>query len=69
MARSERLAASMRVDEWGRLLAYVDPEESFAIADVPLGSGHGTLASHVGDWFVLLHLLMALGSWYYRRRF
>lgn len=64
MARSEYAAASMIVDEWGRIRAYLDTNDSVAVADVPLGSGRGTLASHVGDWFVLIYLFAAVSVWY-----
>jgi apolipoprotein N-acyltransferase len=67
LARSEYRAASMIVDAWGRVLAYAPPEAQLAIADVPLGSGRGTLASRVGDGYVLLCLLMAIGVGYIQR--
>jgi apolipoprotein N-acyltransferase len=64
MARSEDLAASMIVDEWGRVRAYAPVHEPFVVADVPLGSGRGTLASRVGDWFVLGYALLAAALWF-----
>jgi len=68
VARSEYSAASMIVDEWGRVLAYAREGELLAIADVPLGSGRGTLASHVGDWFVVGYVLLLLGVGHLRLR-
>ncbi|MEN3002677.1 MAG: nitrilase-related carbon-nitrogen hydrolase [Armatimonadota bacterium] len=68
MARSEYSAASMIVDEWGRIRAYAPPHEPLTIADVPLGSGRGTLASRVGDGFILGYALLAVGVFLYRRR-
>ncbi|MDW8291410.1 MAG: carbon-nitrogen hydrolase family protein, partial [Armatimonadota bacterium] len=62
MARSEDCAASMIVDEWGRVRAYAPPHEPLAIADVPLGSGRGTPASRVGDWFVLGYAMLAAAA-------
>ncbi|MCS6923063.1 MAG: carbon-nitrogen hydrolase family protein, partial [Fimbriimonadales bacterium] len=61
LARSDSLAASMIVDAWGRVRAYASPHEPLTIADVPLGSGRGTLATRVGDWFVLGYALLAAG--------
>jgi apolipoprotein N-acyltransferase len=52
------------VDAWGRVLAYAPPEAQLAIADVPLGSGRGMLASRVGDGYVLLCLLLTVGIGY-----
>jgi len=68
LARAEDRAASMIVDAWGRVLAYALHEAQLAIADVPLGSGRGTLASRVGDGYVLLCLLLAVGIGYTRSR-
>jgi apolipoprotein N-acyltransferase len=68
LARAEDRAASMIVDAWGRVRAYAPPEQQLAIADVPLGSGRGTLASRVGDGYVLLCLLLAAGIGYIQRR-
>ncbi|MCX7992187.1 MAG: carbon-nitrogen hydrolase family protein [Fimbriimonadales bacterium] len=62
LARSEYNAASMIVDEWGRVLAYASEGEQLAVADVPLGSGAGTLASRVGDWYVLGYLVLLVGA-------
>ncbi len=47
------------VDPYGRILALaVDPEGSEAtlVSDVPLGTGKGTLTTHLGDWFGWLSL-------------
>jgi len=52
----------------GAHVAYAPPEAQLAIADVPLGSGRGTLASRVGDGYVLLCLLMAIRVGYIQRR-
>ena len=52
----------------GRVPAYAPPEAQLAIADVPLSSGRGTLASRVGDGYVLLCLLLAVGIGYTRNR-
>ncbi|MCL6536219.1 MAG: carbon-nitrogen hydrolase family protein [Armatimonadetes bacterium] len=68
LARAEERAASMIADAWGRVRAYAPPEAQLAIADVPLGSGRGTLASRVGDGYVLLCLLLAAGIGYTHRR-
>jgi apolipoprotein N-acyltransferase len=59
MARSEYRAASMIVDDWGRVRAYAPVDEPLIVANVPLGSGRGTLASRVGDWFVLGYAVLA----------
>jgi apolipoprotein N-acyltransferase len=67
LARAEDRAVSMIVDAWGRVRAYAPPEAQLAIADVPLGSGRGTLASRVGDGYMLLCLLMAIGVGYIQR--
>jgi len=64
LARSEYCAASMIVDAWGRVRAYALPEQQLAVADVPLGSGRGTLASRIGDGYVLLCLLLTVGIGY-----
>lgn len=63
MARSEYAAASMIVDEWGRILAYADEHTNLAVADVPLGSGKGTLASRLGDWLVLGYAVLGVALW------
>lgn len=68
LARSEYRAVSMIADEWGRVLAYADAGEMLAIADVPLGSGRGTLASRVGNWFVLGYAILLLGVWRHTKR-
>jgi apolipoprotein N-acyltransferase len=49
-------------------LAYAPPEAQLAVADVPLGSGRVTLASRVGDGYMLLCLLLAVGIGYTHRR-
>ncbi len=63
MARSEYAAASIIVDEWGRILAYADEHTNLAVADVPLGSGKGTLASRIGDWLMLGYAIGGLMLW------
>ncbi|MFN3690810.1 MAG: carbon-nitrogen hydrolase family protein, partial [Fimbriimonadales bacterium] len=68
LARSEYTAASMMADSWGRVVAYAPPHEPLIIADVPLGSGRGTLASRIGDGFVLGYALMIAVALYGRRR-
>jgi apolipoprotein N-acyltransferase len=68
LARAEDHAASMIVDAWGRVRAYAPLEAQLAIADVPLGSGRGTLASRIGDGYVLLCLLLTVGIGYTRSR-
>jgi apolipoprotein N-acyltransferase len=67
LARAEDRAASMIVDAWGRVRAYAPPEQQLAVADVPLGNGRGTLASRIGDGYVLLCLLLAVGIGYIQR--
>ncbi|GIV08217.1 MAG: apolipoprotein N-acyltransferase [Fimbriimonadales bacterium] len=63
LARSEYEAGSMIADEWGRVLAYASERNTIAIADVPLGSGRGTLATYLGDWMVLGYALLLAGVW------
>jgi apolipoprotein N-acyltransferase len=65
MARSEYRGASMIVDGYGRVLAEAGvDEDKLVVADVPLGDGHGTLYTRLGDYFVVLSaLLMAVALW------
>lgn len=53
LARAEFRAQSMVTDRFGRVLAEARDGETLALADVPLGDGKGTLATRLGDGWVL----------------
>jgi apolipoprotein N-acyltransferase len=55
----------MIVDGYGRVLAEAGvDEDKLVVADVPLGDGHGTLYTRLGDYFVVLcALLMSVALW------
>ncbi len=59
MARSEYSGVSMIVDGYGRVLAEVGgDEDKLIVADVPLGDGNGTFYTRVGDYFVVVCVLL-----------
>ncbi len=63
------------IDPYGRILAlaaYPDGGEATLVADVPLGTGKGTLTTRLGDWMGWLALggmafFMVAGSWLEKR--
>lgn len=68
LARAEYRAASMIVDRFGRVLAEGGEGETLVVADVSLGDGRGTIATRLGDYWVLLCAMLLGGIWYVRRK-
>ncbi|GIV15598.1 MAG: hypothetical protein KatS3mg022_1033 [Armatimonadota bacterium] len=58
LARAEYRAASMVVDRFGRVLAKGGEGDTVVVADVSLGDGRGTLATRLGDYWVLMCALL-----------
>ena len=75
MVKADGSFDSAIIDPYGRILAlaaYPEGGEATLVAEVSLGTGKGTIASHLGDWMGWLALcgmvfFMIAGSWLEKR--
>jgi apolipoprotein N-acyltransferase len=61
--RADPNGLSQIVDPWGRVVAETPLYRAEPlVADVPLGDGHGTLFTRLGDWFAYVCALVMVAA-------